>query len=103
MARRTRLLESVASSPIYRKLLGAPPASGASREERLRYIRRCTMSSLPEVALLWVVALGFGHAPTWLLIVLGAGTVLGLESVASLSWRIRRAGSQRNGGSADPS
>ena len=92
MARWSRL-ESVASSPVARRLLGAPPAPDASREERLRYVRRCTMLPLPAVALLWIVVLGFGHDPTWLLIVIGASTVLGLESVVSLSWRIRRAGS----------
>ena len=97
------IAHSVASSPISRRLLGVPPAPGASREERLRYVRRCTMLPLPAVALLWVVVLGFGHDPAWLLIVIGAGTVLSLESTASLSWRIRRAHSQSSDGSADPS
>jgi hypothetical protein len=101
MARWSRL-EPVASSPILRRFLGAPPAAGASREERLRYVRRCTMLPLPSVALLWIVVLGFGQHSTWLLIVMGAGTALSLESAASLSWRIRRAASQSNDASVDP-
>lgn len=99
---RWRRLEPIASSRIVRRFLGVPPAAGASREERLRYVRRCTLFTLPEVALLWVVVLGFGHDPGWLLIVMGASTVLGLESVASLSWRIRRARAQSSGGSTEP-
>lgn len=101
MARGSRL-ERVASSPIHRRLLGVPPAPGASREQRLRYVRRCTMLPLPAVALLWVVVLGFGHASMWLLIVIGAATFLGLQSIASLTWRIRRTGSQSTDESADP-
>jgi hypothetical protein len=101
MARSSRL-EAIASSPILRRLLGVPPAPGASHEARLRYVRRCTVLPLPFVALLWIVVLGVGHNAAWLLIVLGACTVLSLESTASLSWRIRRASSQGSDGSADP-
>lgn len=54
------------------------------------------------MALLWVVVLGFQHDPIWLLIVLGTGSALSLESVASLSWRIRRASSQTSDESVDP-
>jgi hypothetical protein len=93
MARRRRL-EPSASSRILRRFLGVPPAPGASREERLLYVRRCALLSLPSVALVWVVALGFGHFPGWLLIVVGVSTILGLGNVASLSYRIRRARSQ---------
>lgn len=93
--------DPLASSPIFRRLLGVPPAPGASREERLRYVRRCTLLPLPAVALLWVVVLGFGHGPAWLLIVLGACTIVSLENTASLSWRIRRARYQNSDGSAD--
>lgn len=99
MARWSRL-ERVAS-PVSRRLLGVPPAPGASRE-RLRYVRRCTLFPLPAVALLWVVVLGFGHASKWLLIIVGTATFLNLQSAASLSWRIRRAGSQNTDGSGDP-
>lgn len=102
MARWSRL-KSLTSSTVARKPLGDPPAPGGSRVERLRYVRRCTLISLFAVSLLWVVALGLGHDPVWLLIVLGAGTVLGLESAASLSWRIRRACSEGSGGSVENS
>jgi hypothetical protein len=90
-----RRLKPVAPSPVFRRLLGVPPAPGCSREEQLRYVRRCTLLLLPAVALSWVVMLGFGHDPTWLLIVIGASSLLCLESLASLSWRIRRARSQK--------
>lgn len=86
-----RRLTPVASLSMLRRLLGVPPAPGFSREERLRYVRRCILLPLPGVALLWVVVLGFGHDPTWLLIVIGASTVLCLASLVSVSWRIRRA------------
>jgi hypothetical protein len=99
---RTGQLKPGASSLMLRRFLGVPPAPSSSREERLRYVRRCTLLPLPAVALLWVVVLGFGHDPTWLLIVIGASTALCLESIASLSWRIRRARSQSSDGSADP-
>jgi hypothetical protein len=92
------------SSPIVRRLLGAPPTRGCSREERLRYVRRCAVLPLPFTALLWIVVLGFGHEPAWMLIVIGAATALGIETVANLSWRIRRARTSIQGtdGSADP-
>lgn len=60
------------------------------------------MLPLPAVALLWIVVLGFGHASMWLLIIMGAGTVLGLESAVSISLRIRRAGARGHDESADP-
>jgi hypothetical protein len=101
MARGSRR-ELIASSLILRRFLGVPPAPGASREERLRYVRRCTLFTLPSVVLVWVVVLGFGHDPGWLLIVMGASTILGLESLATLSWRIRQARFQSSGGSAEP-
>jgi len=90
------------SSLILRKLLGMPPQRGASREQRLRYVRRCTVLPLPPVALLWIIVLAFGHNPTWLLIVMGVGTALGLESVVSLSWRIRRESARGSNASPDP-
>jgi hypothetical protein len=73
-----------------RRLLGPPPAAGASREERLRYVRRCTVLPLPTVALLWLIVLASGHNPTWLLIGMGFGTAGGLETLANVSWQIRR-------------
>ena len=94
MARR-RQLEEVVSSTTVRRLLGAPPSPSASLEERLRYIRRCTVFPLPAFALIWIVVLGFGHSPTWLLIVMGAGTALALGNIVSISLRIRRAGAQK--------
>jgi hypothetical protein len=91
MTARPRHLQRIASSPVLRRLLGPPPTQGTSREEQLRYVRRCAVLPLPSVALLWLVVLAFGHNPTWLLVVLGVGTAGSLETVASLSWRIRRA------------
>jgi hypothetical protein len=57
---------------------------------------------LPPVALLWIIVLAFGHNPTWLLIVMGVATALGLESVVSLSWRIRRESARGINSSPDP-
>jgi hypothetical protein len=71
--------------------VGVPPGPGASREERLRYIRRCAIVPLPWIALVWIVVLAFGHNSTGLLVVLGVATVLSLGNVASIGWRIRRA------------
>jgi hypothetical protein len=70
-----------------------PPPPGATKEERLRFVRRCTLFPLPAVALLWIVVLAFGTDST-LLIVMGVATGLSLESVASLTWRIRRLNAQ---------
>ncbi len=66
-----------------------PPASGAPKEERLRFIRRCALIQFPGMVAIWVVFLVLGM-PTWLLTMLGVATAIGLETVASLTWRIRR-------------
>jgi hypothetical protein len=47
----------------------------------------------------WIIVIAVG-APTWLLIGVGFGTAIGLESVASLTWRIRRL--ERNGKGTEP-
>jgi hypothetical protein len=60
------------------------------------------MSSLPSMALAWIVVLALGLYATWLLIVLGASTTLSLANAASVSWRIRRAGSQDKQAPAAP-
>jgi hypothetical protein len=102
MTARQRSAQVIAKSPIARRLVGPLPAPGASREELLRYVRRCTALPLPAVALLWIVVLTFGFAPTWYLIVLGVATALSLESVASLSLRIRRATAKSTAEPDDP-
>jgi hypothetical protein len=66
-----------------------PPAEGASKEERLRFIRRCSLIQFPGAVAVWILVLVVGM-PTWALIVLGVATATGLGSVVSLTWRIRR-------------
>jgi hypothetical protein len=66
-----------------------PPAEGASKEERLRFVRRCSLIQFPGAVAVWILVLVVG-VPTWVLIALGVATATGLESVASLTWRIRR-------------
>lgn len=66
-----------------------PPAEGASKEERLRFVRRCSLIQFPGAVAVWILVLVVGM-PTWALILLGVATATGLESVASLTWRIRR-------------
>lgn len=77
------------SPDILRKILRASPGQWASKEERLRLIRRSALSSFPGVVAVWVVVLDVGM-PAWGPIALGMATAIGLESVASLTWRIRR-------------
>jgi hypothetical protein len=77
-----------------------PPPPDASKEERLRFVRRCALLPLPGVPLLWILVIFFGYGSTWLLIPLGVSTGLGLETVASLSWRIRRLRAQSSATSA---
>jgi hypothetical protein len=67
-----------------------PPAKGASEEEQLRFVRRCGLSQSPFLVLVWVVLLTLGGLPTWVLIILGVGTAVSLQSLASLTWRIHR-------------
>jgi hypothetical protein len=66
-----------------------PPAAGASREQRLRFVRRCALFALAPVLLLWIDALVFG--PTWLLVLVGVATGLSLLNLLSLNMRIGRA------------
>lgn len=95
--------QSVTLSAIARRFLGVPPTAGSSREQRLRYVRRCAVFPLPSLGLVWGIVLAVGHDAMWLLIVMGAGTVGSLVNIASLSWRIRRASSKSSGGSTAPS
>jgi hypothetical protein len=67
-----------------------PPGPGASKEERLRFVRRCALFALAPVSLVWIDAIAFGYWPTWLLVVVSVGTGSSLLNIASLSWRIRR-------------
>ncbi len=69
-----------------------PPEPGASKEQRLRFVRRCALFALAPVPLLWIDAIAFGYWPTWLLVVAGVGAGSSLLNIVSLSWRIRRLG-----------
>src|SRR4029077_8437619 len=73
---------------IVRWLLRPPPR--ASKSERLRFVRRCALIQFPGMVAVWGVMLAIGTTPTWLLIALGVATAIALETIASLTWRIRR-------------
>jgi hypothetical protein len=67
-----------------------PPAAGASKLERLRFVRRCALAQIPGVALVWLVLLSVATLPDWALIVAGIGTLLTFQTILHLSWRIRQ-------------
>jgi hypothetical protein len=67
-----------------------PPANGASKEERLRFVRRCAILPFTWLIVVWAIVLALAPVQTWLLILLGVCTVLGVANLASLTWRIRR-------------
>jgi hypothetical protein len=71
------------------KLYGEPPPKDAPRSIRLYWIRRLSLRlmlfTLPVYACIFLFA-----EQTWVLIVVAAGVLLWLESVVSLSFRIRR-------------
>lgn len=71
------------------KLLGSPPPKDAPRVEFLRWIRRFYLRLLPFTLAVAVVVLVWVEE-TWLLVVLLVSVLIGLQSVSSLSLRIRR-------------
>lgn len=72
------------------KLYGPPPSEGASRLERLRYIRGIAVRSLLLYVPIFAVILPFG-ASTWLILVIAVLFALGAANVLSLHLKVRRA------------
>jgi hypothetical protein len=72
------------------KLYGQPPPKGSARSVHLSYIRRIQLRQLPLIVPLFALLLVLS-VQTWIWIVFAVGAVLWLESVISLTIRIRRA------------
>jgi hypothetical protein len=70
------------------KLFGEPPGEDASRAATLRWIRGFYLKPLPLVVLVWVFLVVW--APTVVLVLAGAGALIWLQGLVSLSLRIRR-------------
>jgi hypothetical protein len=73
----------------YRRLYGPAPERGATRLERLLYVRRVLTRSLPFYAPLLVAVVVFGTTG-WALYAMGACVVLNVINFAWLEVRIRR-------------
>jgi hypothetical protein len=70
-------------------ILGPPPAAGAPRHERLRWVRGCYLRTLPLSLIVYALVVIYLSAPwDWLAPVVGA--LLWLEGYGSLTIRIRR-------------
>ena len=82
------------------RLLGMrPPPEGASRAERLSWIRALSLRLLPFAVAIWVVFLVLWGFPTWALVVFGVVAALQLEGLVSLTLKIRR---ERQRGESPP-
>jgi hypothetical protein len=76
---------------IYR-VVGAPPASGASSVERLRWVRKFYRFNMIAIAMVVIFALlGWG---TFWWVVAAVIAVIWLVGLASISMRIRREASR---------
>lgn len=71
------------------KILGEPPPQGAPRSQMLRWIRGYYLKTLP-LTLVVVAMLIVWETQAWVFVVLGILALLWLQSVVSLSVRIRR-------------
>jgi hypothetical protein len=71
------------------KLFGEPPPKGAPRVQVLRWIRGVQLRMLP-IALVAYAMLLVWAAHTWILVTAGVGALISLESLMSLSVKIRR-------------
>jgi len=85
-----RTLPSMLKGLIYR-VVGTPPASGAAREERLRWVRKFYRLNVAAIAVVVICALLAGGAFLW--IVAAAGAVMWVGGLATISMSIRREGS----------
>jgi hypothetical protein len=71
------------------KLLGEPPPKGAPRSQTLRWVRRFYLRTLP-LTLVAAAMLVVWASQAWVFVALGAWGLIWLQSVISLSVRIRR-------------
>jgi hypothetical protein len=77
------------------RLYGAPPPRGAPRAVRLRWIRSFYFKMAPLTCVVYVM-LCVWATETWIFVLLALNAVIGLQSVVSLSVKIRR---EERGGS----
>lgn len=71
------------------RVFGPPPAKGAPEIERLVWLRRFYLTSLPLSLCVYAMVALFG-LPTWGWIALGFGAVIWVAGFTSLALRIRR-------------
>jgi hypothetical protein len=76
---------------VYR-VVGAPPASGAPRVARLRWVRKFYRFNLAAIAMVVIFALVGGDSFFW--VVAAAVAVIWLVGLASISMQIRREASR---------
>jgi hypothetical protein len=81
---------SILKDLIYR-IVGAPPASGATRGERLRWVRKFYRFNLAAIVLVVIFALLGGGTFLWIVAAVMAG--IWVSGVASISMSIHREGS----------
>ncbi len=81
---------SLLKALIYR-VVGAPPAPGATRSEQLRWIRKFYRLNLAAIAVVVILALAGGGTFVWILAAVGA--VMWVGGLASISMSIHREGS----------
>ena len=81
-------------NPIYR-IVGEPPASGATREEQLRWVRKFYRLTL--IAIVVVVIFALLNSSTFLWGIAAVVAVIWASGLASISKSIRRASSGAKG------
>lgn len=74
---------------LARRLYGAPPPRSAPPAERLRWLRRLYLRSLP-LLVLPVVLIAIGGASTGVWVAVAAGALFWLQGFASVLLRPRR-------------
>jgi hypothetical protein len=77
------------------RLFGEPPPKGAPRVQALRWIRGIHCRTLPLALVAYAMLLAWA-SQTWILITAAVGVLISLESLVSLSVKIRR--EERRGG-----
>ncbi len=87
------LLENVAMfKRLIFRVVGAPPAAGATRVEQLRWVRKFYRLNVAAIVLVVVFALLDGGTFLW--IVAAVGVVMCAGGLASISMSINREGSR---------
>jgi hypothetical protein len=76
------------------KFYGEPPPKGASRLDKLRFVRRLNVRLVAFTSALFlglvILNLALGNSPKWPLVLFVGSVVWGFVNIASLEVRIRR-------------